>query len=106
MASQYVNTISSVVAVVCYQLVEGVETEIDIRYKLLNDSTYGFEIYGDYIKAVDLIIDPVVLEWSTFVSGTGTSDGYLFVSPRIHFPILIGKYNGSPYNEQEKWKNP
>ena len=53
-----------------YQLINGKEMEIETRFTLLDEHTYGFEIVGDYDHSTDLVIDPVILSWSTFVGGT------------------------------------
>ena len=53
-----------------YQTINGIKKEIDIRYRILNDSTFGFKAYGNYDKNHPLVIDPKQLVWTTFVKGT------------------------------------
>jgi hypothetical protein len=55
---------------VSYQYINGVKKEVDIRYQILNDSTFGFKAYGSYNANYDLVIDPKVLIWSSFAKGT------------------------------------
>jgi PKD repeat protein len=58
-----------------YQNIQGEQREVDVRYELLNDTTFGFRIYGAYDTSRALVIDPLSIRWSTFVGGRGT--GYL-----------------------------
>lgn len=53
-----------------YQYINGKKTEIKSSYVLLNDSTVGFKILQPYATDQELIIDPIVLDWATFVAGT------------------------------------
>jgi hypothetical protein len=59
-----------------YQFIDGVKKEIDIRYEILNDSTFGFKAYGSYNTNYELIIDPKVLVWSTYVNGKNSGGDY------------------------------
>lgn len=59
-----------------YQVIDGERREVKIGYVLQNDTTFGFEVVGSYDRSVPLIIDPVILKWSTWVGGSNT--GYLF----------------------------
>ena len=62
-----------------YQLSDGEKKEIDVRFFLYNDSTYGFKVYGEYDPDKDLVIDPILLAWSTYVDGTlNTTNGYQY----------------------------
>jgi|GEM_PF-6997124 len=60
-----------------YQVVEGVKREVEVRYRLLDATTYGFGVVGEYDHTRELVIDPVILAWSTFVGGRST-DGYIY----------------------------
>lgn len=53
-----------------YQIINGVKIQRNLKYNLLNDTVFGFVIDGEYNPAYDLIIDPVILEWSTYIEGT------------------------------------
>ncbi|HXA00937.1 MAG TPA: hypothetical protein VNW99_03055, partial [Cytophagaceae bacterium] len=60
-----------------YQLVNGKEKEIDVKYFLVDKNTLGFKVMSDYDKTKDLVIDPFTLAWATYI-GTATSDnGYV-----------------------------
>ncbi len=53
-----------------YQLINGVKKTVSVRYRLLSDTTYGFETQSDYDAEFSLIIDPVTLAWSTYFGNT------------------------------------
>ncbi|MCP4215551.1 MAG: hypothetical protein GY765_12935 [bacterium] len=44
-------------------------TEVEVRFKRIAENTYGFEV-GDYDRSRELIIDPVVLAYSTYLGGS------------------------------------
>lgn len=61
-----------------YQVINGKKINVEVKYKILDNNSYGFEIISAYNKNYELIIDPVVLDWSTYVGGTAaTGNGYL-----------------------------
>jgi hypothetical protein len=65
-------------APVAWQDIDGRRQNVDVRYKLLNDTAYGFAIHGAYQPDHELVIDPLIFGWSTFVGGNDASaDGYL-----------------------------
>ncbi len=89
-----------------YQFVNGKKTEIKSSYALLNDSTVGFKMLEPYSKEQELIIDPIVIDYSTFVAGTGTNSGsisklamdaagntYAVGSYMATFPTVPGSYS-------------
>jgi endonuclease/exonuclease/phosphatase family metal-dependent hydrolase len=59
---------------VCYQVIGGERVEIKAEFKTKEDNTYGFEV-EDYKKNYELIIDPLVLVYSTFLGGYGEESG-------------------------------
>lgn len=60
-----------------YQIVDGRMREVEVHYTLIDNATYGFTVVGDYDRDRDLIIDPIILAWSTFIGGVQT-DGYIY----------------------------
>ncbi|MCK5561561.1 MAG: SBBP repeat-containing protein [Thermoplasmata archaeon] len=56
-----------------YQTDNDHETEINGRFKLIDSSTYGFEILGDYDCNRPLTIDPLI--YSTYVGGNDVDMG-------------------------------
>ena len=53
-----------------FQLYHGLEREVKVKYTLNNNSSVGFSIVGNYDPKLPLIIDPVIMEWSTYVGST------------------------------------
>jgi hypothetical protein len=80
---------------------EGTEEriEVEVKFKKIKENTYGFEV-GDYDKNYELIIDPVILAYSTYLGGgwhdygygiAVDSSGYVYVTgytESTNFPIL------------------
>ncbi len=96
-----------------YQFVEGVKKEVRVDYRLIDRNTFGFTTGENYDPACKLIIDPITLQWATWVGSTifsGGDDGYLTdmtvdVNGNIYgtgfyldgFPTIAGSYDTS-YN--------
>ncbi len=97
-----------------YQEIDGKREEVDVRYILLNDSTYGFRA-GEYRRDLPLVIDPVTLAWSTYIGGSSSEfdgrgyEGYLrdiAVDSRgfvygtgwytMRFPVTPGTFRNLP----------
>jgi len=62
-------------APVIYQEVGGERVEVAGSFVLLDDSTYGFAISGDYRPDAELVIDPD-LAWMTYLGGSSRDEGY------------------------------
>jgi gliding motility-associated-like protein len=89
-----------------YQVIDGKKIPVAVEYLALNDHTFGFKVRGNYDRSQTLIIDPVILAWSTFVGASGTDEGYCYavaVDPagnvyctgfyEGNFPITPGAYD-------------
>ncbi len=88
-----------------YQDVYQYREEIDVEYTLIDKQTLGFEIKSYYDPSIPLIIDPVILNWSSFVHSS-TSDDYLMAlkeddegniyltgyTKSYNFPVTPGVY--------------
>ncbi|MDB5257986.1 MAG: hypothetical protein JWM14_2681 [Chitinophagaceae bacterium] len=62
-----------------YQIIDGKQKEVKVRFKLIDKLTYGFEIYGPYDPSINLIIDPIKLVWGTYVGSANlNSQGYMY----------------------------
>lgn len=62
-----------------YQFNGDKKQNVKIVYRLINDTTYGYEAQDYYDIKQTLIIDPVTISWGTFVVGDPvTSHGYLY----------------------------
>lgn len=93
-----------------YQIINGKKKNINIAYRILDNNTFGFYAAEPYDKNETLIIDPVNLNWSTFVGGTGSSAGRIMdiamdAAGNIYgtgyyttnFPVTPGSYNNNGF---------
>jgi hypothetical protein len=60
---------------VSYQEIGRERQDIDVTFKKIAENTYGFEV-GAYDRSRQLIIDPVVLAYSTYLGGANTDYAY------------------------------
>jgi len=86
---------------VIWQVIEGKEVEISGRYRLIDKTSYTFEITGKIDPSCELIIDPELV-WSSFLGGSSEdygeaiavdSSGDVFLTGRTFstdFPVLGG----------------
>ena len=51
-----------------YQIVDGRRKVVEVNYQI-TDGNVGFEIKGDYDPSLELIIDPIFVDWSTYFYG-------------------------------------
>ena len=77
----------------------GGRKDVEVKFKKIAGNTYGFEV-GEYDKDAELIIDPVVLAYSTYLGGNAhdyrcgiavDSSGYAYVTGETtstDFPTL------------------
>ena len=57
-----------------YQKIGGRLIEVESDYILINDSTISYKV-GGYNPNYDLIIDPITLDWGTYIGGYGNNGG-------------------------------
>ena len=88
-----------------YQEIGGMEIPIAVSYSVLGEDRIGFEVEEAFDPAYPLIIDPLILNWSSFLHSS-TSDDYLIAIDRdaddyiymtgytktMNFPITPGIY--------------
>jgi hypothetical protein len=83
-------------APVIYQEVEGARREVTGAYQLRGDQV-GF-VLGAYDPALPLIIDPVVLAYSTFLGGGGHDEGLgIAVDPYTRQAYVTGESGGGAF---------
>src|SRR5205085_4647792 len=94
-----------------YQTINGQLQTIDIRYVLINDTTFGFQLYGNYDSQYDLVIDPLFqFAWSTYAKAAGASnninycfsnamdsEGNVYITGMVdgYYPTTAGAYSGA-----------
>jgi hypothetical protein len=59
----------------CYQVVEGERIEVEAEFKRIEANTYSFKV-KEYKRNCELIIDPLVLVYSTYLGGSDNDYGY------------------------------
>jgi hypothetical protein len=91
-----------------YQDLGSKRNEIASSYVLLDAQTVGFALLGNYHAGYPVVIDPVTLDWGTFLH-TATSDDYLMAIDRdaqgnlyatgytkaANFPVTPGIYQNT-----------
>lgn len=91
-----------------YQLINGRETEVKVQYTPAGKNTIGFKVIGEYDTSLPLVIDPLTLNWSTFLHAS-TSDDYVIAVDRdaqeniyltgytksLAFPVTTGVYQNN-----------
>jgi hypothetical protein len=60
---------------VSYQVLKGKQVAVAVDFRKIKANTYGFRV-GDYDKSHELVIDPVVLAYSTFLGGSGDEHAF------------------------------
>ena len=60
---------------VSFQYIEGKRVEVSVDFKEIEPGVYGFHV-GRYDKTRELIVDPVVLAYSTYLGGSGDEHGF------------------------------
>jgi hypothetical protein len=55
---------------VCYQEIQDRRVEVEAEFREVGEDSYGFEV-GDYDHDFDLVIDPMVIVYSTYLGGPG-----------------------------------
>ncbi|MEO1449760.1 MAG: hypothetical protein AAFV07_09520, partial [Bacteroidota bacterium] len=88
-----------------YQMIEGKEIPIPVQYAIHPGLQIGFKVTGSYNAKYPLIIDPITINWSSFMHTT-TSDDYVMAIDRdndgnvymagytktLTFPTTVGVY--------------
>jgi len=59
---------------VCYQVIEGERVKVKAEFKNIENNTYGFEV-KKYNRDYELIIDPLVLVYSSYLGGSDSDKG-------------------------------
>lgn len=59
-----------------YQEINDVQLEICGRYQKIEDNVFGFILDDSYDPSYPLVIDPIVLRYSTYLGGSGGESGY------------------------------
>ncbi len=93
-----------------YQEIDGLRVEVDVRYRIINDSTFGFQVL-EYDPSRPLVIDPcLAIEYLTFLGGgdydevtsmATDSSGFSYavgITRASNFPTIPGTLISGPDN--------
>jgi hypothetical protein len=69
---------------------------VDVNFKKIAENTYGFEV-ADYDKRSELIIDPVVLAYSTYLFGGAYDYGQDIAVDSSGYAYVTGYTNGATF---------
>jgi hypothetical protein len=91
---------------VSYQAVEAggknYRNSVDVKFKKLAENTYGFNV-GAYDKTRELIIDPVVLVYSTYLGGSGADAGYALTVDSAGYVYVTGKTASTDFPTRDEY---
>ncbi len=57
-----------------YQFSGGVEQAVAVGYEIRNEQSFGFVVQGPYNPELPLIIDPITLNWASFLHSSASDD--------------------------------
>ena len=78
--------------------------KVDAGFKKLGENTYGFDV-GPYDKSRELIIDPVVLVYSTYLGGSGDEHGFGLAVSSHGRAFLTGDTYSTDFPTDDAYQN-
>lgn len=72
-----------------FQVIGGTRVPVETRFRRIGTDTYGFRV-NPYNRAYPLIIDPLVLAYSTYFGGSGTDQGTGIAVDAAGFAYVTG----------------
>jgi hypothetical protein len=70
--------------------------QVNVTFKKIKENTYGFKVW-EYDKSRELIIDPVVLAYSTYLGGGGNDEGYSIAVDSSGYAYVTGNTTNSDF---------
>jgi hypothetical protein len=74
---------------ISYQVIDEKKVEVQALFKKIGENIYGFAV-GDYDRRYELIIDPVVLAYSTYLGGLYADDARDIVLDSSGYLLVVG----------------
>jgi len=81
-----------------------VHVNVNVEFKKIGENTYGFDV-GDYDKSCDLIIDPVVMAYSTFLGGSGDDRGIGLAKDSMGSAYLTGDTHSTDFPTDDAYQS-
>ncbi len=81
-----------------------VHVDVNVEFKKIDANTYGFDV-GYYDKSCDLIIDPVVMAYSTFLGGSGDDYGYALAVDSSGSAYVTGETSSTDFPIDDAYQN-
>ncbi len=78
--------------------------KVDVRFKKLSKNSYTFNI-GKYNRTEELIIDPLVLLYSTYIGGNGIDGGYGITVDANGCAYITGSTDSTDFPLQNPYMN-
>jgi PKD repeat protein len=79
-----------------FQMIDGKRNEVDVKFIRLDDGCYGFQA-KEYDANYTLIIDPLILNYSTYLGGTGADTGYGIAVDSYGCAYIIGNTTSTDF---------
>ncbi len=79
-----------------YQIIDGAEVEVAAEYVLLGSNRFGFDITGRVHPSYPVVIDPLTLNWGTFLHGSGSDDYIMAIDVDTAGNIYSTGYTQTP----------
>ncbi len=81
-----------------------VDVNVNVEFKKIGENTYGFDV-GEYDKSRELIIDPVVMAYSTFLGGSGDEYGYALAVDSSGSAYVTGETYSTDFPVDDAYQN-
>jgi hypothetical protein len=77
---------------------------VAVKFKKITENTYGFEV-GEYDKSRALIIDPVVLAYSTYLGGDGDDSGNRIAVDSSGYAYITGTTSSTDFPTMDQYQS-
>jgi len=88
---------------VSYQVVGGERVNVKSSFKRIGEDTYGFEVKS-FDKNYELVIDPVVLAYSTYLGGSDNDRGYSIAVDSSGHAYVTGYTDSTNFPKQNPYQ--
>ncbi|MBN2134828.1 MAG: SBBP repeat-containing protein, partial [Acidobacteria bacterium] len=89
---------------VSYQILNGEKVKISVNFKKIGKFSYSFEV-GEYDTNLELIIDPLVVDYSTYLGGTGHDYSYCIAVDSSGAAYIAGYTGSTNYPTQNQYQS-